>query len=48
MPDSVTQKLSEGAFNESVVHAWIDDAYQGYFLIEKEIRSGIPDLVREL
>jgi len=48
MPDSVTQKLPEGAFNESVVHAWIDDAHQGYFLIEKEIRKGIPDLVREL
>jgi P-type Cu+ transporter len=48
MPDSVTQKLPEGAFNESVVHAWIDDAHQGYFLIEKEIRKGIPALVREL
>lgn len=47
-PDTISENLPKGAFNESVVHVWIEEAHIGYFLIEKEIRKGIPDLVRAL
>lgn len=36
------------AFNESVVHVWLGNDHLGYFKIEKEVRRGIPELVKEL
>jgi Cu+-exporting ATPase len=42
------QKSHAVAFNESTVHLWIDDRYKGCFLVEKEVRKGIPGLVKDL
>lgn len=41
-------KTPETAYNQSVVHLWIDGAYKGHYTIEKEIRKGIPELVKSL
>ncbi|MEX2596015.1 MAG: heavy metal translocating P-type ATPase metal-binding domain-containing protein, partial [Salibacteraceae bacterium] len=41
-------KKEESTFNTSVVHLWIDGKHLGYFTIEKEVREGIPELVKQL